>query len=157
MTLAADAPLAPLSAGLPEVERVARIPAGFVACGTSAGIKLSGRPDFALIAAADRPVPAAAVFTPNRFAAAPVRLSRANLQATGGSAAAAGYARAVISTSGSANAATGPAGDADQAAIGDAVAGPSMPPQRGPAPFPPGSSARACDRQVRALSHRSPA
>ena len=34
----------------------------------------------------------------------------------------AGYARAIIATSGSANAATGPAGDADQAAIGRAVA-----------------------------------
>ena len=122
MTVAADPPLAPLPAGLPEVERLARIPAGFVACGTTAGIKASGRPDFALIVAQDGPVPAAAVFTPNRFAAAPVRQSRANLQATGGTDAAAGYARAVISTSGSANAATGPAGDADQAAIGEAVA-----------------------------------
>jgi glutamate N-acetyltransferase/amino-acid N-acetyltransferase len=75
-----------------------------------------------LVVADDGPVPAAAVFTPNRFAAAPVRLSRANLQATGGGPAAAGYARAVISTSGSANAATGPAGDADQAAIGAFVA-----------------------------------
>jgi glutamate N-acetyltransferase / amino-acid N-acetyltransferase len=67
-------------------------------------------------------VPAAAVFTPNRFAAAPVRLSRANLRATGGSEAACGYAKAVIATSGSANAATGADGDADQAAIGEAMA-----------------------------------
>src|SRR4029079_10352397 len=44
------------------------------------------------------------------------------LQATGGGEAAAGYARAVISTSGSANAATGPDGDAGQARIGTAVA-----------------------------------
>lgn len=122
MTLATDPLLAPLPADRPRVERVARIPAGFVAAGTTAGIKVSGRPDFALVVAEDGPVPAAAVFTPNRFAAAPVRLSRANLQATGGSPAAAGYARAVIATSGSANAATGPAGDADQAAIGEAVA-----------------------------------
>jgi glutamate N-acetyltransferase/amino-acid N-acetyltransferase len=62
------------------------------------------------------------VFTPNRFAAAPVQLSRANLQATGGTGLTAGFARAVIATSGSANAATGPDGDADQAAIGAAVA-----------------------------------
>jgi glutamate N-acetyltransferase/amino-acid N-acetyltransferase len=34
----------------------------------------------------------------------------------------AGYARAIVATSGSANAATGPAGDGDQAAIGRAVA-----------------------------------
>ena len=79
-------------------------------------------PDLALVVASAGPVPAAAVTTPNRFAAAPVRLSRANLSATGGGAAAAGYARAVIATSGSANAATGPDGDADQAAIGAAVA-----------------------------------
>ncbi len=98
------------------------MPSGFTAAGTTAGIKASGRPDLVLIVADGGPVPAAAVFTPNRFAAAPVRLSRANLQATGGGRAAAGYARAVVCTSGSANAATGPAGDTDQAAIGEAVA-----------------------------------
>jgi glutamate N-acetyltransferase/amino-acid N-acetyltransferase len=122
MTLAVDALLAPLPADRPPVERAPRLPAGFVAAGTSAGIKLSGRPDLALIVARDGAVPAAAVFTPNRFAAAPVRLSRANLQATGGGRAAAGHARAVICTSGSANAATGPDGDADQDAVGRAVA-----------------------------------
>jgi glutamate N-acetyltransferase / amino-acid N-acetyltransferase len=122
VTLVGGPLLAPLPVGLPAVERAARMPAGFAAAGASAGIKASGRPDLALIAADDGPVPAAAVFTPNRFAAAPVRLSRANLQATGGGTAAAGHARAVIATSGSANAATGPAGDADQAAIGEAVA-----------------------------------
>jgi len=122
MPPATDRLLASLPTDLPAVERAARIPAGFVAAGATAGIKASGNPDFALVAAIGDPVPAAAVFTPNRFAAAPVRLSRANLQATGGSAHAAGYAKAVIATSGSANAATGPAGDADQAAIGEAIA-----------------------------------
>src|SRR5512140_2175913 len=122
MTLATDPLLAALPADRPRVERAARIPAGFVAAGTTAGIKASGRPDFALVVAANGPVPAAAVFTPNRFAAAPVRLSRANLQASGGTTATCGYASAVIATSGSANAATGEAGDADQAAIGAAVA-----------------------------------
>jgi glutamate N-acetyltransferase / amino-acid N-acetyltransferase len=122
MTLATDAALEPLPTALPPVERVARIPRGFLAAGATAGIKASGRPDLVLIVAEDGPVPAAAVFTPNRFAAAPVRLSRANLQATGGGAAAAGYARAIVSTSGSANAATGPDGDADQARIGALVA-----------------------------------
>ncbi len=117
-----DPLLAPLTLDLPPVERAARMPGGFSAVGTTAGIKASGRPDFALIVADAGPVPAAAVFTPNRFAAAPVQLSRANLRATGGSEHTAGYARAVIATSGSANAATGPAGDADQAAIGLAVA-----------------------------------
>lgn len=114
--------LAPLPNSLPAVERVARMPVGFAAVGTTAGIKASGRPDFALVVATDGPVPAAAVFTPNRFAAAPVRLSRANLLATGGLGVTAGVAAAVIATSGSANAATGPDGDADQAVIGEAVA-----------------------------------
>ncbi|HEY5629374.1 MAG TPA: bifunctional ornithine acetyltransferase/N-acetylglutamate synthase, partial [Candidatus Limnocylindrales bacterium] len=119
----ADNPLlAPIADVLPPVERVSRMPGGFAAVGTTAGIKASGRPDFALVVATSGPVPAAAVFTPNRFAAAPVRLSRANLQATGGTTATCGYASAVIATSGSANAATGEAGDADQAAIGEAVA-----------------------------------
>ncbi len=122
MSLATDPLLEPLPADRPAVERAARMPAGFVAAGATAGIKASGSPDLALVVAADGPVPAAAVTTPNRFAAAPVRLTRANLQTTGGTTAAAGYACAVISTSGSANAATGVMGDTDQAAIGDAVA-----------------------------------
>jgi glutamate N-acetyltransferase / amino-acid N-acetyltransferase len=122
MSLATDPLLAPLPAGGPAVERVARLPRGFTVVAATAGIKASGNPDLALIVAPSRPVPAAAVTTPNRFAAAPVRLSRANLAATGGGPATAGYAQAVVATSGSANAATGPAGDADQAAIGDAVA-----------------------------------
>ena len=122
MPPAPDPLIEPLPADRPAVERAARLPAGFVAAGTTAGLKASGRPDFALIVAQDGPVPAAAVFTPNRFAAAPVRRSRANLQATGGTADAAGFARAIVATSGSANAATGPGGDADQATIGEAVA-----------------------------------
>jgi glutamate N-acetyltransferase/amino-acid N-acetyltransferase len=105
------------------VERHATLPAGFMAGGTTAGIKASGRPDLALIVATDGPASAAAVFTPNAFAAAPVRLSRANLAATsdderGGF----GFASAVVSTSGSANAATGAAGDADQQRVGGIVA-----------------------------------
>ncbi len=108
---------------MPTVERVARLPAGFVAAAGTAGIKASGRPDLALIAATGGPIPAAAVTTRNAFAAAPVRLSRAHLAATypagsGGF----GFARAVVSTSGCANAATGPAGDEDQRAVAQAVA-----------------------------------
>ncbi|HSL77580.1 MAG TPA: bifunctional ornithine acetyltransferase/N-acetylglutamate synthase [Candidatus Limnocylindrales bacterium] len=102
----------------PAVERRAVLPGGFRAAGATAGIKASGRPDLGLIVAPDG-ASAAAVFTPNAFAAAPVRLSRANLAATsedphGGF----GYASAVVSTSGCANAATGVAGDADQAQVG---------------------------------------
>jgi glutamate N-acetyltransferase/amino-acid N-acetyltransferase len=103
---------------LPDVERRAVLPRGFRAGGATAGIKASGRPDLGLIVAPDG-ASAAAVFTPNAFAAAPVKLSRANLEATsrdprGGF----GYASAVVSTSGCANAATGAAGDADQAQVG---------------------------------------
>ena len=106
----------------PSVERRAALPAGFRAGGTTAGIKASGRPDLALILATGGSAAAAAVFTPNAFAAAPVRLSRANLTATsddprGGF----GFASAIISTSGSANAATGAAGDADQEEVGRIV------------------------------------
>jgi len=107
----------------PSVDRRAALPAGFVAGGTTAGIKASGRPDLALIVATGGPAAAAAVFTPNAFAAAPVKQSRANLAATsddprGGF----GFASAVVSTSGCANAATGAAGDADQEAVGRLVA-----------------------------------
>jgi glutamate N-acetyltransferase/amino-acid N-acetyltransferase len=107
----------------PDVERRAALPAGFRAGGTTAGIKASGRPDLALILATGGPAAAAAVFTPNAFAAAPVRRSRRNLAETsddprGGF----GFASAVVSTSGSANAATGAAGDADQERVGTIVA-----------------------------------
>jgi glutamate N-acetyltransferase / amino-acid N-acetyltransferase len=113
----------PISAARPVVERRAVLPAGFVAGGTAAGIKASGRPDVALIVATSGPAAAAAVFTPNAFAAAPVRLSRANLAATSDDARGGfGFASAVVSTSGCANAATGAAGEADQAEVGRLVA-----------------------------------
>jgi len=74
---------------------------GFVAAGCHAGIKRR-KFDMALIATEDRrPVPCAAVFTQNKFAAPPVELDRATLEANGGKAA------AVIVNSGNANAGTG--------------------------------------------------
>ncbi len=79
------------------------IPRGFRFAAVRAGIKLSGKPDLAC-AVADGPCPAAALFTSNRVAAAPVLLGRAHLAATGGS------LRAVVVNSGNANCATGPAG-----------------------------------------------
>lgn len=113
-----DRPVPTSPPDLPPVERHAALPAGFKAGGLAAGIKASGRPDLALIVTTDGPAAAAAVFTPNAFAAAPVRLSRAHLAATSGDARGGfGWAEAVVSTSGSANAATGPAGDADQLEI----------------------------------------
>ena len=108
---------------LPSVARRASLPAGFRAGGLAAGIKASGRPDLALAVTTAGPAAVAAVFTPNAFAAAPVRRSRANLAATSGDPRGGfGWASAVVSTSGSANAATGEAGDADQAAVGRLVA-----------------------------------
>ncbi len=116
--------LAPiLSDTLPAVERRAVMPAGFRATGLVAGIKASGRPDLGLVVATGGPAAAAAVFTPNAFAAAPVRLSREHLSRTSGDRRAGfGWAQAIVSTSGSANAATGAAGDADQREIASLVA-----------------------------------
>jgi len=113
----------PTAKDRPAVERRAVLPPGFQAGAVAAGIKASGRPDVALILATSGPAAAAAVFTPNAFAAAPVRLSRSNLAVTsddprGGF----DFASAVVSTSGCANAATGAAGDRDQAEVGRMVA-----------------------------------
>ncbi|MCL4423477.1 MAG: bifunctional glutamate N-acetyltransferase/amino-acid acetyltransferase ArgJ [Actinobacteria bacterium] len=84
-------------------------PKGFMASGVAGGIKHAGQLDIALVAATDSkdrvcPVPAAGVFTSNLAAAAPVAVSRANLQASFGMAA------AVILNAGNANAATGSEG-----------------------------------------------
>lgn len=83
-------------------------PKGFVAAGVHCGIKPADGLDLALVATADgKPVPAAAVFTSNRAAAAPVEVSKTNLTSGGSQAA------AVVLSSGNANAATGAAGRAD--------------------------------------------
>jgi len=74
---------------------------GFVASGCHAGIKRR-KFDMAMVATDDLlPVPCAAVFTQNKFAAPPVEFDRATLKANGGKAA------AVIVNSGNANAGTG--------------------------------------------------
>jgi glutamate N-acetyltransferase/amino-acid N-acetyltransferase len=94
-------------------------PAGFIANGVAAGVKASGDLDLAIVAAADGAVSAAAVFTSNRAAAAPVTVSRRHLERSGG------RIRAVVLNSGCANAATGASGlDAATrtcAALGDAL------------------------------------
>ena len=83
-------------------------PRGFLASGVHCGIKADDALDLALVATDDgRPVPAAAVFTANLAAAAPVRLSRHHVGESGGRAA------AVVVNSGNANAATGSAGTDD--------------------------------------------
>jgi glutamate N-acetyltransferase/amino-acid N-acetyltransferase len=123
MTTIVNVPIPTSSPDLPPVERHAALPAGFKAGGLAAGIKASGRPDLALIVTAGGPAAAAAVFTPNTMAAAPVRLSRRHLAATSGDPRGGfGLAEAIISTSGSANAATGPAGDSDQLEIAGMLA-----------------------------------
>ena len=88
---------------------------GFIAAGIAAGIKPTGAPDLALVATDDhQPVTAAAVFTSNVVAAAPVQISRRHV--------ANGRAAAVVLNSGNANAATGDRGRATATAACDVVA-----------------------------------
>ena len=79
------------------------IPAGFRFAAVKAGLKASGRTDFALIVT-DEPVSAAAVYTANRISAAPIVVDKAHLQATGG------RVRVVAVNAGNANCAAGQAG-----------------------------------------------
>ena len=79
--------------------------AGFVAEGVHAGFRAHpDRLDMAMVVA-EQPVPAAGVFTTNRFCAAPVTVSREHLGGQGY-----GFARALVVNSGNANAATGEQG-----------------------------------------------
>jgi glutamate N-acetyltransferase/amino-acid N-acetyltransferase len=80
--------------------------AGFKAAGVYAGIKPATHawPLDVMLLTTDRVACAAAVFTTNKTVAAPVIVSRANLEASGGK------ARAVICNSGCANACTGDKG-----------------------------------------------
>lgn len=90
---------------------------GFVASGRHCGLKPSGDADLALVATVDgEPVPTGAVFTSNRFTAAPVLVSAEHLASTGGRAA------AVVLNAGNANAATGERGQADAEAMTATVA-----------------------------------
>jgi glutamate N-acetyltransferase/amino-acid N-acetyltransferase len=79
------------------------IPRGFRFGAAKAGLKKSGRTDFALIVA-DRPASAAAVFTANRVTAAPLIVDKANLRATNG------HVRVVAINAGNANCAAGEPG-----------------------------------------------
>ena len=81
-------------------------PGGFTAAGVYAGIKPASHawPLDVMLIAADRAVPAAAVFTTNKTQAAPVLVSLANLERSGGK------ARVIVCNSGCANACTGDAG-----------------------------------------------
>jgi glutamate N-acetyltransferase/amino-acid N-acetyltransferase len=91
------------------------IPRGFRFGATTAGLKKSGRPDFALIAA-DQPASAAAAFTANRVTAAPLILDKEHLRASGS------LVRVVAINAGNANCAAGEAGLAAAHATCDAAA-----------------------------------
>jgi glutamate N-acetyltransferase/amino-acid N-acetyltransferase len=89
---------------------------GFVAAGCHAGVKRK-RLDYAILATSDgKPVPAAAVFTQNKFRAPPVEASLERLLASGG------MASGVVVNSGNANAGTGATGRADAEAMCAAAA-----------------------------------
>ena len=79
------------------------LPRGFRFAAVTAGIKASGKPDFA-VAVADRPASAAAMFTSNQIQAAPITIGRRHLQRSGG------FVRVVAVNSGNANCATGAVG-----------------------------------------------
>ena len=80
------------------------LPKGFRFAATACGLKKTGALDLALISS-DVPASAAAVFTQNLVVAAPVTLSKKNLQASKG------RMRAVVVNAGNANCATGALGD----------------------------------------------
>lgn len=79
------------------------LPAGFRFAAVTAGIKPSGKPDFAL-AIADAPASAAALYTANRVQAAPLVVDRKHIARSNGK------IRVVAINSGNANCATGEAG-----------------------------------------------
>ncbi len=87
---------------------------GFLAAGVPAGIKVSGRSDFALVVNSGPDAHAAGVFTSNRFTAAPVKWSQQVI--------ADGRLAAVALNSGGANACTGDAGYADTVQTAEWVA-----------------------------------
>jgi glutamate N-acetyltransferase/amino-acid N-acetyltransferase len=89
-------------------------PEGFRAAGVAAGLKASGAADVALVVNDGPDDAAAAVFTTNRFPAAPVLWSRQVLSD--------GRLRAVVLNSGGANACTGPEGFADAHATAEHAA-----------------------------------
>jgi glutamate N-acetyltransferase / amino-acid N-acetyltransferase len=90
-------------------------PKGFLVSGTHVGVKPSNTkfPDLAFIAS-EQPCSATAVFTTNKFQAAPVQVSRAMLEKRAGQG-----VRSIIINSGCANAVTGGGGMQDAAAMAE--------------------------------------
>jgi glutamate N-acetyltransferase/amino-acid N-acetyltransferase len=91
------------------------IPRGFRFGAAKAGLKVSGRDDFALIVA-DGPASAAAAFTSNRVSAAPLQVDKEHLAASGG------LVRVVAINAGNANCAAGQAGIDAARAVCNALA-----------------------------------
>jgi glutamate N-acetyltransferase/amino-acid N-acetyltransferase len=91
------------------------LPRGFQFGAAKAGLKKSGRTDFALIVA-DTPASAAAAFTANRVIAAPLIVDKENLRTTGG------LVRVVAINAGNANCAAGEPGLAAARATCEAAA-----------------------------------
>ena len=91
------------------------LPRGFRYAAVKAGLKKSGRTDFALIVA-DTPASAAAVFTSNKVIAAPLIIDKQHLAAT------AGHIRLAIINAGNANCAVGQLGLAAAIATCNAAA-----------------------------------
>ncbi|KAI9721571.1 MAG: hypothetical protein M1812_002333 [Candelaria pacifica] len=92
-------------------------PRGFLASGTNVGVKPANTrfPDLALIAS-EKPCSGAAVFTTNKFQAAPVKVSQAMLERRKGCG-----VRAIVVNSGCANAVTGKGGLEDAQSMGRKV------------------------------------
>lgn len=89
-------------------------PGGFRAAGVTCGLKVTGKPDLALIVS-DRPAVAAGVFTTNQVHAYNVDRNRALLARRG-------WARAILVNSGNANTATGERGRRDTEETAERVA-----------------------------------
>ena len=112
---------APIDGSIPEAKRKyipssGTYPQGFLVSGTHVGIKPSNTrlPDLALIVS-EIPCSGAAVFTKNKFQAAPVTVSRDMLQKRNGEG-----VRAIVINSGRANAVTGRGGLEDASSMADA-------------------------------------
>lgn len=89
-------------------------PRGFLAAGVACGIKRDARPDLALVYS-EMPAVCAGVFTTNQVKAAPVALSLKRV--------AGGQARAVVVSSGNANAMTGDRGELDALSMAEETEG----------------------------------
>jgi glutamate N-acetyltransferase/amino-acid N-acetyltransferase len=111
---------APGEGGIPPAKRKyvptsGTYPRGFLAASQYVGVKASNdKFDDLTLVASERPCSAAAVFTKNKFQAAPVTVSRDMLHRRGG-----GGIRAVVVNSGCANAVTGKGGIEDAIRMGE--------------------------------------